>query len=337
MSAEPIVSGLFCGCGRRFFPMGVEPGHLAKCPGCGAWHRVPIPGEQETWVASPARRGRRARRSDGSSLRDCLLYPITDGPGVALLVAMPPFVWLMSVPAFDLIRFAWSGPRGTFNPFFLLIAPLAMPLGVCFILTIGYVLLFLGGILVSGAMGEEMHPSWPMWDVHAILEGLGRWLWSGLVGVIAGAFPVILYWKNCGDIDWIDIVILAELSAVGAGYALMALAMALLHETLLATNPVTVLRSIRQFGWAYVRPSIAAATALGLVGLSFYLSLFRSPNLGVAAVSLWGAWVFALYAAMVVLRLFGMTYYRHSDELAWFRARPKWAVWGRQGKIYANS
>lgn len=331
------MASLFCTCGRRFFASGVEPGRLAKCPGCGAWLRVPADPDS---VFRPTIHRAKPRRSPRAiSLRACLLYPLQDGPGVALLLFLPPFVWLMSVPALDLIRFAWSGPRGSFNPFFLVIVPLAAPLAVCFILTMGYILLFLGGMLVASALGEEMHPSWPMWDIHAILEGLGRWLWSGLVGLAIGGLPAVLYWFNCGEVGLADRIILAELTAVGSGYALMALAAALLHDTLLAANPVTVVRAVWRLRWAALRPSLATALALTVIVASFYGSLFLIPDssLELAAVSLWASWVVSFYVAMVVLRLFGLTYYHHADALGWFQRKPQWAVWGRQGKLYANS
>ena len=334
------MSSLFCNCGRRFFPMGVEPGHLARCPACGAWMRVPledaVPNDAVAQLLA-RNRSRRPARVEGDRLRDCLRYPLEDGPGVALLVFLPPFVWLMSVPVFDLIRFAWSGPRGTFNPFFIVVVPLATPLGISFALTFGYILLFLGGVFVASAMGESMHPSWPMWDIPAILEGLGRWLWAALMGMVTGAFPVILFWVNAGDLSPLEWVILIELLAIGVAYAQMALASSLLHDSLLAAHPAAVLRSIGRLGWDALKPSLLASTVLGLTGLAFYLALFRVPNVGASALALWASWVFGLYGAMVSLRYCGLTYHRHAERLGWCRSRPRWAIWGRQGKLYANS
>jgi hypothetical protein len=334
------ITSLFCACGRNFYAPGVEPGHLAKCPECGAYIRVPLGEPQEGDIAArPSDAApRRRRRASGASLRDCLLYPLRDGPGIALLVAMPPFVWIMSVPVLDIVRFAVPArPGENFNPVYLLIVPAAIPLAFSFIMTIGYILLFLGGVLVSSALGEENHPNWPWWDFSAIAEGIARWVWATLVGVATGAFPVIIYWLNCGDIDIVDRIIFVELSALMAGYALMALAASLLHNSVLAANPWMVLQAIRRLGWAYLRPSLVAGVAVVLVASALYAVLFRAPNVQVAALGLWAWWVFALYAAMVVLRMVGLTYHEHADELGWYRSKPKWAVWGRQGTIYANS
>jgi hypothetical protein len=346
---EAVVSALHCPCGRRFYPMGVGPGQLAKCPACGAWRRVPEAAAPET-VADAVRRASAAqaqasgRRRRGrsieaeASLGRCLLYPLRDGPGVAMLVAIPPFFWIMSVPAFDIIRILSPGVGREFNPIAaFLVWSIALPLILSFVMVLGYILLFLGGVLVASAMGEDDHPSWPTWDYRAIVEGLGRWGWALVFGFGLGAFPTVAYWVNCGDIDLFDRIVFADLLVLGAGYTQMALAAALLHNTLLAANPWTVLQGIWRLGWAYLEPCLVAGGAVILALASLYGVLFRAPSLQVAAIGLWAWWVFALYAAMVVLRLLGLTYYRHADALGWFRARPRWAVWGRQGTIYTNS
>ncbi len=36
-------------------------------------------------------------------LGECLLYPLTDGPGLGLLVFLPPMLWVLSLPIFDVI------------------------------------------------------------------------------------------------------------------------------------------------------------------------------------------------------------------------------------------
>ena len=37
------------------------------------------------------------------TLGECLLYPLNDGPGLGLLVLLPPILWLLSLPIFDII------------------------------------------------------------------------------------------------------------------------------------------------------------------------------------------------------------------------------------------
>jgi hypothetical protein len=258
-----------------------------------------------------------------------------DGPGVAMLVCLPPFLWLMSIPVFDLI--AALAPRGEFSALALLVVPLTLPLVSSFALCLGYVSLFLGQVLVSSALGENDHPSWPEWDTQHIMEGMGRLLWAILVGVVIGGVPLALYWVNCGDIDLFDQIIFAELLAVGAGYAQMALMAALLHESILAANPFTVLQAIFRIGWRYLYPCLMMGFALVFAGTALYVVLFNSASLTLAAIGLWGFWLLLIYGAMVVMRVLGLTYYRYAAELNWCRARPGWATSSRTGQIYANS
>lgn len=341
------MSSLFCSCGRSFFPVGVAPGGLAQCPSCGAWRRVPARAPDPRDVAErpipdhPRQRARlfarRRRLGEAATLGEALSYPVRDGPGIALLVVMPPLVWFLSVPVLDLIRFTWSGPRGNFNPFALVLLPFFVPLGLCFALILGYVLLVLGAVLVSSAMGEYDHPRWPVWDRFVIIEGLGRWFWALAIGLGIGGAPVAFYFDRFGADSPADRVILAFLIVLAAGYAQMALAAALLHDSLLAANPWTVLVSIARIGTGYVLPSLTAGVAaLGTIA-AFYFALFHAPSLEIAAVGLWAAWLVAVYLAMVAVRMLGLTYDRYAARLAWFGARPKWEITGRMGRIYVNS
>lgn len=323
------ASLLYCACGHHLRVDDPRPGRVVQCPECGAWQRVPVP------EARPAaRRSRRKRADDG--LRSCLLYPISDGSGVALLVVLPPIMWLMSVPVFDILRYLFPVDR-TFNPIALVIVPLTLPLLIGFVLFFGYILLFLGRVLVASAMGDAEHPRWPPWDRLEILEGLGRWTWALLFGVGIGGFPVLIYWKNCGDLDLIDWIVLTELVAVGVAYAQMALAAALLHDSIAAANPVTVVQAIGRIGWAYLRPALLGGVAVMLAGGLLWVVLTQIPAITAAAFGLWAYWVAFLYLATVLMRVVGLTYYRHRLALGWYRtARPRWGA-ERLNRIYVNS
>jgi len=281
-------------------------------------------------------RFRPRRRDQPVRLGECLLYPLVDGPGIALLVFFPPVLWLMSLPIFDVIAFMEPLTRGNWA-LGLLVLPILLPMLISFALVLGYVLLFLGQVLVSSAMGDPDHPRWPEWDRQEISEGLGRWIWAGVVGLVLGGFPVAVYWKYCGDIDWFDRIVFAELVILGAGYAQLALAASLLHDSLVAANPLTVLLAAARLGWDYVQPCLTAGIALILAAVALVVVLFAMPGLMWAVFGLLAFWIFALYEAMVVLRMLGLTYYRHAVELAWFRRLPKWGLPPRFGRIYSNS
>ena len=74
-----------------------------------------------------------------------------------------------------------------------------------------------------------------------------------------------------------------------------------------------------------------------LGGGLLWMVLFGMPSRHLAALALWGFWLYALYAGMVVLRVLGLTYFDHSDALVWFRERPRWTVSSRGGRLYTNS
>jgi hypothetical protein len=270
------------------------------------------------------------------SVGECLIYPLNDGPGLGLLVLLPPILWLLSLPIFDIVAVLQPLTKSDWA-LGLLIVPVLIPVFFSFSMMFGYALLFLGHVLVSSAMGEIDHPRWPEWHPADIAEGICRWFWAGLFGVLIAGIPVVFYWLHCGDIDWFDWVIFAELVMVGAGYGQMALAASLLHENIIAANPLTVVSAILRLGWDYLRPCLVASAALMLVGLGVWGLLYKMPMMWMEALALWAFWVFVLFTAMVTLRMLGLTYHAHALDLSWFRRRPKWATSRHHGQIYANS
>jgi hypothetical protein len=124
---------------------------------------------------------------------------------------------------------------------------------------------------------------------------------------------------------------------MGAGYAEMALAAALLHDSLIAANPYTVIQAIVRVGWDYVQPCLVAGISVLLAGGALWAVLFGVSSFRVAALCLWAFWVFGLYTAMVTLRMLGLTYHDHAHDLLWFYDPPKWATSARIGRIYQNS
>ncbi|MFO0956704.1 MAG: hypothetical protein U0800_04455 [Isosphaeraceae bacterium] len=317
-----------CSCGHILHSCNPEPGKVLQCPECGAWRRVPLESRPLTYR-------RRGRKGPIDRLDRVLLYPLVDGPGVALLVVLPPVMWLLSVPIFDLLRFVFPADR-TFNPIAVVIVPLTMPLVLGFLLFFGYILLFLGRVLVSSAIGQEEHPRWPTWDRFEIFEGLVRWGWAAFFGIGIGGLPALLYGWTRGTTEPVDRVILVELAAVGIAYAQVALAASLLHDALIAANPVTVVRCLIQLGKDYVPAAVIGAVSMILTGGTLWYVLNRIPNITLAAFGLWGFWVLYLYLSTLVMRAVGLAYFKHSEALGWYRERPRWGM-DRQNRIYINS
>jgi hypothetical protein len=270
------------------------------------------------------------------SIAECVAYPLKDGSGIGLLIFLPPLLWVFSLPIYDVISYLQPMTKGNWA-LGLIVLPVLVPMLFSFSMTFGYLLLFLGHVLVSSAIGELDHPRWPEWHPSDISEGLARWFWAGLFGVAAGAGPIYLYWSYCGEIEWFDWLVFAQLIALAAGYALMAMAAALLHENIAAANPFTVITAISRIGWGYVRPCAVAGVAVGITGVAGWLLLFQIPTMWTEGFALWGFWVLVLYLSMVVLRMMGLTYHAHALDLHWFRRRPAWASSRGKGQIYANS
>ena len=69
------------------------------------WYDPNAPSVRTASEVRASRESYRQRRERESSagLGSCLIYPLRDGPGVALLVVMPPFLFLLSLPVFDWI------------------------------------------------------------------------------------------------------------------------------------------------------------------------------------------------------------------------------------------
>jgi hypothetical protein len=264
------------------------------------------------------------RRKRDYDLIDTLLYPVVDGPGVALLVFTPPLLAVMTLPVIDI--FAEFSNRNALNPLVLLLLPIAIPLITAFALAMGYILLYYGRVLAASAFGEDDHPRWPSWDTHEIAEGLGRWIWAALMGIALGGFPACAYWIHCGDVDVIDGFIFGDLAAIGLAYALMALAAALLHENIVSANPLAVVAAIGRVGWDYVAPCLLAALGICSTALAWRYVLFHAPNIGVGVLGLWACWVWGLYQGMVIARALGLLYHKHTNTLGWFERTPRWGA-----------
>jgi hypothetical protein len=293
--------------------------------------------EVEAALDRKAASGPRRRGKLDDRLAACLLYPLQDGPGVALLVVFPPFLWVMSIPVFDLV--AALRPRGEFNSLALLIVPFTLPLVFTFAIALGYAVLFLAEVLAVSALGEDEHPPWPALDPDRMGEGFARVLWAAVMGICLGVGPAFIFWNWFGGLEaetwaW---AVSGLLLALGVGYGQMAVAAALLHDSPWGANPINVTQAIALMGarlfscWAVTIIALAAAAvALGMV-------LFDSSSMHMAAIGLWGFWVLAFYGAMVSARMLGLAYARSAATLHWFRSPPRWTNPGRCGRIYSNT
>jgi hypothetical protein len=331
------VDILICSCGMRLKTPGAVPGRVGKCPRCGSLLKVPeltpqaparLPDENPTFVDRRVNQSPKKSRLPGHSgglvagprmvethWRESLTYPLWGDAGLAILGFMSVGLWFATVPLFGLVpTFAAGTGLSLFAMIFLL------PIMLLLVVIGGQTLGFMGQVLVSSSLGEVVQPRSPGWSLSEIGSTLARWFWALIVGVVVGGAPVVIYWINCGEVDWLDRIVLIDLIIPGLAYAQMALLATLIHESPLAANPFTVLLAIWQVGWSYFWPCVMTGTVLVIVVILFEGVMWLKDPLG-QALAFWLFWVAVLYASMLVLRWLGLFCYRHSVILEWFPDR----------------
>ncbi len=335
------ITTLICPCGMRLKTPGAVPGRVGKCPRCGSLLKVPgLEPEPEPEPESPAlvdphparptfvdRRERRSSRKGVDSVsgglvasprdletrwQESLLYPLRGDASVALLVFMPPGLWFATVPLFGLIP---SMIAGTGLSLFALI--FLFPFVLMLAIVGGHTLGYLGQVLVTSSIGE-IHPPRPTsWALSEIQSTLFRWFCALVLGVVVGGAPTLIYWINCGEVDWLDRIVILDLIIPGLAYAQMALLATLIHESPLAANPVTVLQAIGRVGWSYWKPCVTTGSVLLLLVLVFEGLMRIKDPLG-QAVAFLIFWVLVVYASILVLRWLGLFCHRQAKDLGWF-------------------
>jgi hypothetical protein len=200
---------LVCSCGMRMKAPGAMPGRVGKCPRCGSFLKVPdgpsaapVPAPEPVAKAPGARPAtfvkHRSRSRQSSAPRgksdgfvaapriaetryvESLLYPLWNASGIALLAFMPPLLWICTAPMFVILGTIDNAGLSVIGFIFL------VPQFMLMIAVGGYILLFLGQVLVTSSLGEVAQPRSPGWDISEISEGLGRWFWALVVGGVVG-------------------------------------------------------------------------------------------------------------------------------------------------------
>ena len=130
---------------------------------------------------------------------------------------MPVGFWFATAPLLG-DHYRLMCRRGN-TPLGLLSLVFFLPQFLVLLVVGGYTLLFLGQVLVTSSLGELAQPRSPAWSLSEIVEGLQRWSWALLIGGVVGGFPAVVYWIQCGDLDWLDWIVLVDL--IIPGYGLM--------------------------------------------------------------------------------------------------------------------
>ena len=322
---------LICRCGQKLNTPGAVPGRVGKCPRCGSLLKIAEESPQapeppsKVEAARPGgtyRRSRAKGRSPGSkavwadglatvptsserSISGSFNYPFRNASGLGLLAMIPPLLWFGSVPLFALGPMIASGSAVSLLGMILLLPQL-----VILFFALGHVLLFLGDVILTSCLGAVNLPRQATWSPSEIAGGWGRWVWALVAGGALGGTPALIYWVQCGDVDWFDQVVLIDLILPGLAYAQMALVVALIHDSpWSAANPILMVRAIRNAGWAYFWPCLVSGLCLVVV-VGLLKGCLEIGNPFGQALAFWAWWVVALYLAMVALRWLGLFCFR---------------------------
>ncbi|WP_435006392.1 hypothetical protein P12x_003966 [Tundrisphaera lichenicola] len=201
----------------------------------------------------------------------------------------------------------------------------AIPQLILFLAVAGYILLFLGQVLITSALGEVSQPRSPGWDLIEIGVGLGRWFWALIIGGLVGGLPALTYWIGCGEVDLMDRIVLIDLLVPGMAYAQMALLASLIHESPLAANPATVYRAIRRLGWTYFKPCLETSAYVVIV-TGLFAGMLRIRGDLAQSIACYLFWVVSFYASMVLLRRLGLFCFRNAVVLDWYPDRTRHAI-----------
>ena len=331
---------LTCSCGLKLKTPGAVPGRVGKCPRCGSMLKVPDAPTvviddpppittRKTFAGNPVPRQKRRRPEPGGQrlgifsppvtletrFVDSLGYPFWNSTGISILIFMPPALWITTAMVLAVMPMLRSNLGFSLIGVVLLTPVLLLSLAV-----IGYILLFLGQVFVTSALGELNQPRPPGWELGEIARGLSRWFWALLIGGVIGFMPPLIYWIYCGEVDLLDRIVLFDLIAPGMAYAQMALLACLMYDSPLAANPVTVIRAILRVGWPYFMPCLLTGVTMLVLGMLFSTMLSITEPFA-QTFACWAFWVVALYAVMVLLRRIGLFCYKHAVILEWFPER----------------
>jgi hypothetical protein len=242
-----------------------------------------------------------------------LKYPLWDGLGLACLVLLPIPLTVTSLVVFVAIPLVMQGGVN------LIFGPITFGFIAVFAIALGYALAALGAVLVASAHGDIHHPRWPDVDFGAIAGSLVRWAVPWGIGLALAAWPAIAFARSRTEMGWLDRLILAEILAAGGVYALVALLSVYLHESVAAADPRLVAPAIGRLGAGLLGPLLLLLVAVA-GGVLAVVAIYRVAGFSLWALigSVWVAWIYAVYAGLVVVRATGRAYELRARKIGWF-------------------
>ena len=241
------------------------------------------------------------------------------------ILSFPPVLWLLSLPIFDIIAVLQPLTKANWA-LGLMIVPVMIPVIFSFLMIFGYGIVFLGHMLVASSLGENDHPDWPEWHPADIAEGFMRLDLALAVGLLVGAGPLARLLVQLRRNRRVRLPGFACLIMMAAGFGQMGLAA---RSSTRTSSPQT------HSPWSSGSFASAGPTS---GHASWPASRWRAPFWALAACSTrcptcgsrpwrsWAYWVLVFYLGMVSIRMMGLTYHAHANDLGWFRR-------GRAGRL----
>lgn len=176
---------------------------------------------------------------------------------------------------------------------------------------LGYASCLLDEMLASALTGDVCNIPWPgvnlSADLGRVCNSLLAWALCLLAGPIVLIAAFVAFWIRCGDVTWLDWVILSELAVVGTGYWLVSRLAVCRSNRLYDANPIRAVQLIHQLSYRALLAAvlgfvlIASFGSLLLLGAS---TLHSSVPAGISLLAL--GWFSGLFGAASLFRLLGM-------------------------------
>jgi hypothetical protein len=246
-----------------------------------------------------------------------------------MILSLGTVFWLLLlvVPEYCLGIYLDAGDMGVPTMGLLIMLISAMPSLLLAPLVVIYLLQYLGRVLVTGALGEAAPPRLPDRNLDGLLSGLSPWLIWFMLGLLVGFLPLIVFISLKGNVFHSYPFTSAILLTIGFPYAIMALMMSFLHDHPFAANPPAVAWNLIRHGASLLITCIQVAVLLAASGIAFSLAFqIRDSAYLLYFVIAWACIAFLLWAQIVIMRILGLHYFRHKDQLRWNQSHPRWGV-----------
>jgi hypothetical protein len=178
---------------------------------------------------------------------------------------------------------------------------------------IGYGCSFLESVLVYALCGGTRSIQVPDFDPRPAVIGAVRWGLAFACGPALLVWLAFRHWVYCGNVTWIDGLIMVELTMPAIGYLMIAALVLATRPDLVWASPRQVLNAAWRLGWCAPSACVAATTT-GFVHLcvgAWGVTLLHSSWLG-GLVILWLSWFSAWQCSTYALWTLGWWYHRRA-------------------------